>query len=132
MSSHVRDVFRTALTAASSAPYFETIGVPLDLNTVPALWVTLEFPQTTSERVAIGFPSCLRDSGVVVVHALGRSGQGEDAVFNLIESIRPAFDKPYLQDVRLTGTQPAFLFPADDGEWLDAVFQIGYAWDHRA
>lgn len=132
MSSHVRDVFRAALTAASPVPYYETIGVPLDLNTAADLWVTLEFPQATSERIAVGFPKCLRDSGVVVVHAVGRSGQGEDAVINLIDILRPEFEKPYLQDVRLTGTQPAFLFPADDGEWLDAVFQIGYAWDHLA
>jgi len=131
MSAHVRDVFRAALTAASPVPYYETIGVPLDLNTAADLWVTLEFPQATSERIAVGLPSCLRDTGVVIVHSVGKSGQGENAVMNLIETLRPAFSVAYLQDVRLTGTQPAFLFPADDGEWLDAVFQVGYSWDHR-
>lgn len=133
MSAHTRAVFRAALTAAAApVPYYETIGVPLDLNTAANKWVTLEFPQVTAQRTTVGLPACMRETGVAVVHVLVRSGQGDTELFDLVETIRPAFDVAYVQDVRMTGTQPAFLFPADDGEWLDAVFQIGYEWDYVA
>ena len=131
MSGHTRQVFKSAVvTAAAPLPYYETIGQVLDLNKAADYWVTLEFPPTIAERVSLGFPACYRESGAVILHVLGRSGQGDQAVFNYAEQIRPHFDGPFLVDVRLKGTYPPALFPTDNGEWLDVTTVINYEWDY--
>lgn len=131
MSAHTRDVFRQAL-AAAAAPvlYIETIAQAVDLNTAPGIWVSLEFPQVVAERVALGYPACMRESGSVVVHVIARSGEGDGAAFALAEQLRPFFEGPYLSDVRLTGTQPPTLAPTDNGNWIDVFFSVYYAWDY--
>ena len=130
MSSHVRDLFRARVAAVSPAPYRETIGTVVDLNTIGDSWVTLEFPLVTAQRVSLGYPCCYRESGAVVVHCFARSGLGETEAMQLAEAIRPAFDVPYLSDVRLLGTSPPSLIPTDNGEWLDVVLPVAYEWDY--
>lgn len=130
MSAHVRTVFRTAVTAAAVLPYFDTIGQVVDLNKVPDHWVTLEFPLVQAMRVALGFPACYRERGSVLVHVIGRSGNGDAAVFDYAEQIRPFFDRAYVDDVRMVGTDPPTLAPTDNGEWLDVILPVGYEWDY--
>lgn len=131
MSAHTRQAFRAAVTAAADpTPYYETVGAVVDLNRAADTWVTLEFPQTQSDRVSLGYPACMRETGAVFLHVLARSGVGDTEVIDLAESIRAKFFAPYLGDIRIIGTQAPFLFPADDGEWLDCVTQIAYSWDY--
>lgn len=131
MSAHTRTVFRQKLAGfAAPTPYFETIATPLDLNTAPDLWVSLEFPPVTAARVSLGYPACMRETGFVVVHVLGRSGVGDAVPVDFADFLIPFFDQPYIADVRLTGVQPLGLGPTDIGEWVDVTFQVGYTWDY--
>jgi hypothetical protein len=85
---------------------------------------------TQSARVALGYPACYRETGSVIVHVIGRSGDGDSQVFNYAEQIRPFFDRPFIDDVRLIGTDPPTLSPTDNGEWLDVVVPVAYEWDY--
>jgi hypothetical protein len=130
MSEHTRDVFRTALVAATSLPYYETVAKGFDLNMAPDLWVSLEFPLVTAARTTIGYPACYRETGTVFVHVVGRSGQGDAAPIHEAELIRSYFDAPFVDDVRMLTTMPPTLAPTDAGEWIDVVLAIDYEWDY--
>jgi len=130
MSEHVRTVFRTAIVAATPLPYFETIAQSLDLNTVPSLWCTLEFPLVTSTRTTIGYPACFREGGTVLLRVLARSGRGDTEAIHAAELLREFFDQPYIDDVRMLATSPPALAPVDNGEWIDVIVAVDYEWDY--
>jgi len=130
MSEHTRAVFRAALVAATPLPYFETIAQAFDLNTAPALWVTIEFPLVTATRTTIGYPACFREAGTAFVHVYGRSGIGDEAPIHQAELIRTYFDAPLVDDVRMLTTMPPTLAPTDVGEWIDVILAIDYEWDY--
>jgi hypothetical protein len=130
MSAHVRDVFRAALNSASPLPYLETIGLVHDPKTLPSAFTTLEFPIAQAARIALGYPTCCRESGTVLVHVFGRSGQGDAQVLADAEALRPTFDQPFIDDVHLLGSHPPALVPSDLVGWLDVVVPVDYQWDY--
>jgi len=130
MSEHVRSVFRARMVSANVLPYFETVGVVVDLNTTPDYWSTLEFAFATAARVSLGFPACFRETGTVLVHVIARSGVGDAQAFAYAEDLRSAFDGPYIDDVRIVVTHPPALSPTDNGNWIDVTVPVDYEFDY--
>lgn len=103
-SQQVREWFREQMVAFNvahpppdplAAPFVETVNVPVTSQGHGDVWTTLLFPPSTMERVSIGMPGCVRESGIVQVTTIAKSGVGDAAVLAVAEALRLFFANQY-------------------------------------
>jgi len=128
-SGTVRSAFRSAITTAFPlVPYVETLGVNVDNEALPPLWMTMGFAAISEERLSIGTPSYWEESGVVRVLVAGESGTGDGAVISQADAVISYFRNWQPASMfRVTSVQP----PSDtedesDGKWLYITVDIYY------
>ena len=91
-SKTVRDDFRASWTTlVPSVPFYETINDDPDHTTMPDIWATGEFVAFNEDQVALGNPSCRRETGTIIVVVSGKAGEGDSDLNTAVETIRTAY-----------------------------------------
>lgn len=133
-SKTARQAFRDSLQAAFPAvQYVESIATRVDTNTLPDLWMSLEFlPGGAENAISIGKPTCYREVGVVRVWVVGSTGTGDAAAVDQADAV-VAFYRGWTDasvDLRVTSLVSPSNNPESDGRWflsyVDLTYQFNY------
>ena len=137
MASKVaRQAFRDSLQAAFPAiAYVESIATRVDTNSLPALWMSLEFlPGGSENAISIGKPTCYRETGVVRVWVVGATGSGDSAAVDQADAVA-AFYRGWVDDtadLRVMAMVSPSNNPESDGRWFLSFVDITYQYTYYA
>lgn len=130
-SKTVRDAFRDSwATAVPSVPLHETINDDPDHTSMPDLWATVEFVAFNEDPIALGNPSCRRETGTIIVVVSGKAGEGDSALNTAVDTIRTAYRHWVSDGVKVTQIDP----PLSDegfssGRFYTMSVDISYVFD---
>ena len=129
-SKTARQVFRDSLAAAfPSITYVESIATRVDTNSLPDLWMSLEFlPGGMENAISIGKPTCYREVGVVRVWVVSSTGSGDAAAIDQADAV-VAYYRGWAapsDDLRVTSLVSPSNNPESDGRWFLSFVDIAY------
>jgi len=133
----VRNWFRSQIvTRVPSYPYFDTINKTPNHENLPDLWLTMEFANSSEQRISLGSPACWREFGEVTIIVLGKSGKGDVPVLTAAEVVKTAFENVHLM-IPVGAGQGKLVFDADvpntdateNGNWFLASVSCSYTFD---
>jgi len=136
----VRNWFRSQLvTRVPSIPYIDTINKAPNPENLPDIWVTMEFANSSEQRVSLGSPACWREFGEATFIVLGKSGKTDVPVLTAALTIRTAFleVREMIAVAGVVNGQGKLVFDADtpntdsteNGNWFLASVACSYTLD---
>lgn len=134
-SSVVRSDFRSALqTAFPTVQYIETIASRVDNNSLESLWHTLEFIAEGDTAIALGTPTCRRETGFARVWIGAATGSGDAAISAHADAVIATF-RGYTapsDGIRVRDTSPLSLNAESDGRFIIGYTDLRYSRDYTA
>lgn len=130
-SGVVRSAFRTAMGVGfPTVPYVDSIAYETDPETLPALWLTLEFVPISEARQTLDTPSYWEEVGLCYVIIASAAGAGDSAAVTLADQVRAYFrnwtapsDPNFVIEEVSAPTQPD---QESDGRWFFVLVNIQY------
>jgi hypothetical protein len=130
-SATVRTAFRQAVaTGFPSVPYFDTIAHEVTQETLPTLWMTLEFAPLSETRETIDPPSYWEERGICYVVIANEAGNGDTAAVEFADTVRAYFrnwnapgDPNFVVEEVTAPTQPD---AESEGRWFFVVVGVQY------
>ena len=139
MSSRpVRQWFRSTLAAVpGGVPFKETVNSTPNPKNLPDLWVTVEFQNSSEQRMTLGSRALFREYGTVNIVILGLSGRGDEDVLAEAERYRSAFSNISTQltagveegTLRIDAPEPPNTDATESGNWFLASVSCPYTFD---
>ena len=130
-SKYVRDEFRDSWTTkVPSIPLYETLNDDPDHIDMPDIWATIEFVAFNESQIALGNPSCRRETGTIIVVLMTRAGQGDSDALTAAETIRTAYRHWAVTDLNITQVDPPLSDSGfSDGMWYTMSIDVSYVYD---
>lgn len=139
MSSRpVRQWFRTTLAAVpGGVPFKETVNSMPNPKGLPDLWATVEFQNSSEQRMTLGGRALFREYGTVNIVILGLSGKGDEDVLDAAELYRSAFSNISVEipagaevgTLRIDAPEPPNTDATESGNWFLASVSCPYTFD---
>lgn len=123
---------------APDVPFQQSVSTGINKKNLPDVWATVEFAESSNQRLSIGNPALWREYGQFVVLFLGRSGYGERGLLAVAQAFeRLALDyKCELTDesnvkgnFRIENASPPNTEPFENGNWLACSVSCVYTYD---
>jgi hypothetical protein len=134
MSSTIaRTAFKNELAVAFPAlPQFATLGVRVDNNALPDLWAATDFIPAADVPIAIGSPTCHRETGTFRCFVVGKAGAGDDAIIAQADAVLAHFRRwrDKAAGIRVTGAVPPAPTEFSDGRWLISAVDFSFSHDY--
>lgn len=132
-SAAARTAFRAELASAFPLlPQFDTLGARIDNNALPDLWATTDFIPISDVSIAIGQPTCHRETGTFRVYVAGKSGAGDAAIITQADAILAHFRtwRSAAAGIRVNGAVPPAPSEFSDGRWLICAVDLAFTHDY--
>jgi hypothetical protein len=132
-SQDVRLAFRASLQAEfPSVAFVESIAVRVDNNSLPPLWMSLEFIQGVDQAMCIGKPTLWRETAVVRVWVVAQSGSGDGAAVAQGDAVAAFYrnwssSSPSIRTQNVSSPNSQI---ESDGKWAMFYVDVPYQYDY--
>jgi hypothetical protein len=103
---------------ASAVPYFQTVNLQVDADTLPPIWGAAIYQPEQREDVTLGSTPWVEEQGQFLIGLIARAGTGPKVLDDAVATIRQAFHGAARDGLVVFAVDgPHDIDPEADGEW---------------
>lgn len=119
-------------TQAASVPYFQTVNLQVDTDTLPAIWASAIYQPELREDVSMGSTPWVEERGQFLIGLFSRSGTGPKTLDPAVATVRQAFMGAARDGLHIFAVDgPHDIDPQADGEWWQVALTARFIFQSK-